>query len=281
MYKLVILLFFTSAFNSFGQKNPTEKAQPIVEEGKRMYRSEMASWYGTDLFLENYKDRENIGGYFSYTENDTSKCIFFSKANPNKVIGTILFDSTYNMESAVVDLEERDFKLIEKDLYEIRKKALDLIQNDTLFKVYNNTNLNLIPLIHNGKKKVYILTGPTKNGVVIFGNDYLIEFNKRNKIVSKKQLHKNIILIEYGNDKEETEVVGTMHSHLPETGDFMTSTDICTLMLYEKFTAWKTHNVVSKNYLNIWNCETNSLIVIPMGSFEKIIQDQEKRKKEN
>ena len=31
------------------------------------------------------------------------------------------------------------------------------------------------------------------------------------------------------------------------------ATDICTLMLYEKFAKWKQHNVVSKNYLNIWN----------------------------
>jgi hypothetical protein len=38
-----------------------------------------------------------------------------------------------------------------------------------------------------------------------------------------------------------------MHSHLPETGDFITPTDICTLMPYEKFANWKTHNVVSKN----------------------------------
>ena len=57
----------------------------------------MASWYGTDLFLENYKNRDNIGGYFSYTDNDISKCIFFSKADNPKVIGTISFDSTYNL----------------------------------------------------------------------------------------------------------------------------------------------------------------------------------------
>jgi len=277
MNKLLIIVLLAFCLNSFGQNNPTEKAKPIVEEGKRMYRSEMASWYGTDLFLESYKNRENIGGYFSYSENDTSRCIFFSKEEPVKVIGTISFDSTYNVKSAIVDIEERDFKLIENDLFDIRNKTLILIQNDTLFKVYQNTNLNLIPLIYNGKKKVYVLTGPTKSGVVIFGNDYLIEFNDENEIVSKRQLHKNIIPIEYGNTVDSEEVVGTMHSHLPETGDFITSTDICTLMLYGKFTGWKTHNVVSKKYLNIWNCETNTLTVIPMDTIDKINKDQKKR----
>lgn len=274
----IVLLFIVISLNSFGQSNPTEKAKPIVEEGKRMYRAEMASWYGTDLFLENYKNRENIGGYFSYTDNDTSRCIFFSRNKPIKVIGTISFDSTYNTNTAIVNIEERDFEHIEVDLYEIRKRSLNLIQNDTLFKVYNNTNLNLIPLIYNEEKKVYVLTGPTQSGVVIFGNDYLITFNKKNEIVSKRQLHKNIIPIEYGQSEDNKEIVGAMHSHLPETGDFITSTDICTLMLYSKFAGWKTHNVVSKKYLNIWNCETNTLTVIPMDTVNKINKDQEKRK---
>jgi hypothetical protein len=40
--------------------------------------------------------------------------------------------------------------------------------------------------------------------------------------------------------------IGAMHSHLPESGDFSTATDICTLMLYAQITKWKQHIVVSK-----------------------------------
>jgi len=36
----------------------------LIAEGQRLYKSEMASWYGTDIFLEKYKNRENVGGYF-------------------------------------------------------------------------------------------------------------------------------------------------------------------------------------------------------------------------
>ncbi len=79
-----IIILTTFCIISYGQNNPTEKAKPIVEEGKRLYRSEMASWYGTDLFLEKYDTHENIGGYFSYTENDISKCIFFSLSIPHR-----------------------------------------------------------------------------------------------------------------------------------------------------------------------------------------------------
>lgn len=281
MSKTFTIILTLITLSVFGQKNPTEEAQSIVAEGKLLYKSEMASWYGTDLFLENYKDRENIGGYFSYTDNDIAKCIFFSKAENPKVIGTISFDSTYNVKTAKTDLTERDFTQTEKDLFQIRTIALEELNtnSDGLFKFYQNTNPNIIPLIKGQEKKVYILTGPQQSGVVIFGNDYLLTFDKNNKLLTKKQLHKNIIPIEYGNTEDGKEVVGAMHSHLSETGDFITATDICTLMLYEKFAKWETYNVVSEKYLNTWNCKTDELTVIPMKTIEKINKDQEKRKK--
>ena len=85
----------------------------------------------------------------------------------------------------------------EKDIFEIRQTALAIVQKDTLFKTYKNTNLNFIPLISNGDKKVYILTGPEQNGVVILGNDYLLNFDDNNKLIGKKRLHKNIITMNY------------------------------------------------------------------------------------
>lgn len=266
--------------SAFGQKDPVLATAPIVAEGKLLYQSEMASWYGTDLFLENYKDQNNIGGYFSYKDQGNSKCIFFSKSDKPLVIGTISFDSTYNTQTAKLDLTERAFTKIEIDLYEMRRIALAEINSDTLFKVYKNTNLNLIPLVNGTDKKVYVLTGPQQQGVVIFGNDYLLTFDQSNRLLTKKRLHKNIISVAYGEKKEENqELIGTMHSHLPETGDFITATDICTLMLYGKFTQWKSHNVVSKKYLNIWDCKKNMLTVVSMDALDKINKDQKKRAK--
>jgi hypothetical protein len=274
MKSLSTLLVVLLSLNVFGQKNPTEEAQPIVAEGKLLYKSEMASWYGTDLFLESYKSRENIGGYFSYSETDVAKCIFFSKAEQARVIGTISFDSTYNTKTAILSLAERDFTNVEKDLYEIRKLALIEINSDTMFKTYKNTNLNLIPIINGKNKKVYVLTGPQTSGVVIFGNDYILKFDENNKLLSKAQLHKNIIPVYYGGkEKDDKEVFGTMHNHQSETGSFITATDICTLMLYEKFAKWEQHMVVSEIYLNIWNCKTDKLVVIPRNAPERIGKD--------
>lgn len=279
MKRLLTLALSLLALNSVGQKNPTDQAKPIVAEGKLLYKMEMASWHGTDLFIENYKDLENIGGYFSYLERDIPKCIFFSRSEVPKVIGTITFDDTYNTKTAKIDLTNRDFTTYELDIFTIRKKALNEINSDTLFKFYKNTKLNLIPLVNKKERKVYVLTGPENHGVVIFGNDYLLTFDRNNELVQKKQLHKNIIPIQYNNVTEPgEEIEGAVHSHLPETGDFMTATDICTLMLYSKFAKWKTHNVISQNYLNIWNCLTEQLTVITRDAFDKINKDQEKSK---
>lgn len=281
MKKIFLFLSFILSLGASAQNNPTDEAQPVVAEGKLLYKSEMASWYGTDLFLENYKDRENIGGYFSYTDDKLAKCIFFSKAAAPKVIGTISFDSTYNIKTADINLSERDFSKTETDLYEIRKLALIEINSDTFFKTYQNTSLNLIPLINGQEKKVYVLTGPQKSGVVIFGNDYLLTFDKSNTLLLKKQLHKNIIPVYYGEKEEEgKQTMGAMHSHLPETGHFMTATDICTLMLYEKFAKWEQHIVISEKYMNIWNCKTDQLTVIPKDVIEKINNHEKESKKE-
>lgn len=279
------ILYFTFILISnvlIAQDKINQAAEPIVREGKLLYKSEMASWYGTDLFIERCKDKAKIGGYFSYTDSTISKCIFYSKGENPVVIGTISFDSTYSTQAADVNLTERNLTPNEFDLYSIRKLAMDEINTDTLFKVYKNSSLNIIPLINENSKKVYILTGPNKSGVVIFGNDYLLTFDNKNKLLNKKQLHKNIIPIEFEDYNKDSIKSGTaMHSHLPETGDYITATDICTLMLYSKFTNWKTHIVVSKKYFNQWDCETNRLFVIPMKTIQKINNHQDKLKKKN
>lgn len=231
----------------------------------------MASWYGTDVFVEQYKNRANIGGYFSYVENNVPKCVFFSKEENARVIGTVSFDETYDTKTAKTQLTERTFSDVESELYIIRKKALTAMEHDTIFKTYKGTNLNLVPIITNGEKKVYVLTGPTKNGEVIFGNDYLLTFDKKNNLKSTKRLHTNIITIKYEGKGEKG--VAAVHSHLPETGDIITATDICTTMLYEKFAGWETNYVMSENYVSIWDCKSNELVVMTRKAFDKIAKD--------
>ena len=267
MKKIFLLLIFSVYIQA---QNLEKIAAEIKFEGIDLYRSEMASWYGTDLFLENFSEREKIGGYFSYIDNEVPKCIFFSINQ--KVIGTISFPTNYKLENAKLDLTERDFTNIEKEYADIRTKSLERINNDTIFKKYNNSNLNIVPIIKNNIKKVYVLTGPSINDVVIFGNDYLITFDKKNEIKNVEKLHKSIIV---NSTKDIETIEAGAHSHVLENQPYITPTDICTLMLYEK-SVGKMYHVISKKYTSIWNAEGNKLVILTNEVMNKI-NDFEKK----
>jgi len=260
---LIITLFGISLVKA---QNLDKKTTAFVTEGKLLYRSEMASWYGSDVLQARFKQKAaEAGGYFSYSDGDQSKCIFFGKTNTPKPVITFTFDQNYDVNTVIVDTTDRGFSPNELELFTIRQNALKAINTDTLFKVYNNTSLNIIPLIDKDSKKVFVLTGPQQTGVIIFGNDYLLTFDKSNQLTTTKRLHKNIIPINYSKESMET-----THSHLPETGDFITSTDICTLMLYGKTANWKNHIVISKNYGSIWNCQNETLSIFTTEALKKI-----------
>jgi len=272
---LVILSIIVWA-SCYGQ---SKEEKEIVDEGKNLYKSEMASWYGTDIFLSKFGDRrQNIGGYFSYLKNDRTTCVFFSKGETPKIIGTFSFDSTYDVNTAIVDGEERESTKQEFDLLTIRQAALKEYRTDSLFKSYKEMNPNFIPVIDEKGKRVYVVTGPQKQGIVVLGNDYLLTFDKDNKLKEKKRIHKSIIIIEYGN-QDGKEILGAMHTHLPETGDLITPTDICTLMLYQKEAKWAQHYVLSERNVSVWDCRGNQLTVMTKKAWEKIYNSQSDKKK--
>ena len=261
----VFILCCLQAFNACAQENLQKIASAIRTEATILYRSETASWYGTDLLTQNYKDDlDKIGGYVSYAEDSYEKCIFFSREDSPKVIMTILFDSKLEPGKATYSLMKRAFTPIERELYSLRIITQKEVLKDTsFFETYSNTNYNFIPVVDNGVKKVYILTGTSKNDVVVFGNDYLLTFGNDNKLIDRKKLHRNILPTPYGSKADTAKtVVGSMHTHLPGTSDYMTVTDLCTLMLYAKATGWETYSVVSEKYICIWRKQNNLLLII-------------------
>lgn len=267
--KLIIIIFSGLLFvnNALGQNK-----DEILAEAYLLYNSEKASWNGTDIFLKKFPEKRNvIGGYFSYTEDNLHNCIFFDKSDNPNLLAKITFNDDFILEKARIDTVSRKLSAIEKELFTIRKIALIEMNQDTLFKQYNNTNLNPIPIITNKEKKVFVLTGPQVSGVVILGNDYLLTFDKKNRLKSKKALHKNIIPIEY-NAKTKDAV--TMHSHLKSTGDLITSTDLCTIMLYEKYASWKQHIVISDKNASLWDCEKDKLLIMTRKAWDKIAEHQ-------
>lgn len=269
----ILLFIFVCFTKSFAQKKDLVKiADSITNEGRVLFRSEWASWYGTDIFMDKCKNkRDQVGGYISYDTGEGLNNIFFSKGPDPVVLGTTSFGYDFNADNYKSDTVNRKLTPAEMELYTIRQTGLKRINSDTIFKRFNNTNLNLVPIVNNGTKRVYVLTGPTVSGVVVIGNDYLIDFDDQDSIKTVKRLHKNIIPITYSKataDSNKT-VLASMHTHLRESGDFITAADICTLMLYEKFTTWNQHIVTSQRYASIWDCKSDKLVILSIEDWKK------------
>ena len=250
-----------------------QKADPvssIIEEGKLLYRLHMASWKGTELLLNYHREQSaNTGGYFSYEQNEHLHCVFFSKDETPKVITTFTFDTTFQYNTARKDIRVRDFTPAERTTYTIWKKALEEVANDTtFFALYRNTNLVLIPVSDQFRRKVYVITIPLIKGMVLFGNDYLLEFDQKDSLVNKRALHAGIIPLDHGKDTDP-DLIETFHLHPKETGKFITPTDICILMLNRDAARWKEHVVISKSHASVWDYGTNSITVLTKEAWNR------------
>src|SRR3569833_1194560 len=105
MRKLFILAFLVALFDqAFSQEiNLGSTADSIESEGKMLYSSEFASWYGTDVFSDKcLVILQKAGGYISYDTESGINNIFFSKDSKPVVLATISFSK---------DLDPNNYKL--------------------------------------------------------------------------------------------------------------------------------------------------------------------------
>lgn len=270
MRVFIVFVFSIIAANGYSQMSLEKLKSEVVKEGFLLFESEKASWHGTDLFMEKFSDKSRIGGYVSYTKENTPVCIFYSKDDNPKVIGTIRFDKEFKLKNAIVDLKERNMNAVEKIYVDLNNKARERIMNDTIFKMYQNTNYNLVPIVNGKERKVYVLTASSKPGTVIIGNDYLISFDNKNAIKKTERLHRSMLTFNYGDG-----TIAPMHNHLDGFCEVITATDICTTMLYQHLTGWENHYVVSKKYVSIWDCIKNDLVVMKYEDWLKTIENKE------
>ncbi|MCL1937129.1 MAG: hypothetical protein FWF52_01875 [Candidatus Azobacteroides sp.] len=271
---VIFMLVFTMTTFSFGQK--TNKVLKVSEEGKLLYRLEKASWYATDILLEKFADKRNrAGGYVSYlNEKNQVVTIFFEKDNPTHILVRFEFDYLPQKSPTKIDTLNQMATQQEIDLIAIRQEAIQKISEnkDDFFSFYDNTSFNPIPLIQKEERKVFILTGPKVSNVVIIGNDYLLTYDKNNKLVKKEKLHNSLIQYPYKSDDPENKMETTMHSHvLSDLITLITSTDICTLLLYKDSVEWTQHCVMSKKYVSFFDLKKENLIVMTRKEWDKMI----------
>ncbi|WP_158825849.1 hypothetical protein [Mucilaginibacter lacusdianchii] len=267
----VIILFFLVQ-NATAQKSELKQiADSIKAEGEMLYRSEWASGHSTQIFASGFGGKKLLsGGYFSYETKKGIATVFFSKDEYPVVIATVKFNHGLDSSIYKIDTTTRKFTEIEKDFYTIRSKAEQTVLNDTLFKFYQNISLNLVPVIRNGAKKVYVITAQTAPDEVLLGNDYLIIFNKDNNIIKKTKLHNNLIPLGAGGKEA---IKASSHLHLGETSPFITATDICAFKLWKPRTTWVISFIVSTGYVSAWHFRDEYLEILTQAEWKKVMKN--------
>jgi len=265
---LTLITLFILAQNVTAQKIEMKHiADSIKAEGEMLYHSEWASGHSTQIFTSSFGQKKLLsGGYFSYETKEGMTTVFFSKNENPVVLATVKFDHGLDSSQYSIDTTTRKFTENEEEFYTIRSKAAKAVLNDTLFKFYQYTSLNLVPIIKNGVKKVYVITAQTSPDEVLLGNDYLINFDKGNDIIKKTKLHNNLIPLGTGG---QDPIKASSHQHLGETSPFITATDICAFKLWKAKTTWVISFVVSADYVSVWYFDDESLEIFTKAEFEQ------------
>ena len=274
--KYFLSLSFLFICLSVSSQNLQEKADAILKEAKELLVMEQASWHATDHFLATYPDKKNlIRGYFSYVNKEDDVVSVFYGEEKKQIFARYLFKGIPSPDRLFVDTENLEITDLEADLLELRRTAFeDMVDNKKgFYSFYENINPNLIPIIYEGKKKVYVISGSNEPKMLI-GNDYEITFNKRNKIKDRKKLHKSILTFNY-NENEDVE--SSFHSHV--VSDFIDITDVCSLLLYKKYTGINSHIVVSKKHVSILDLKKETLLILTKKAWDKIMDHQEEKAK--
>ncbi|WP_405384374.1 hypothetical protein [Maribacter sp. LLG6340-A2] len=268
MHKLLFFLLTLSSSFLFAQKDVSEE---ILSEGKLLFRLEKGSWYGTDDILARFKNKkDSVGGYLSYetTENKINT-IFLSRFDSNKILVRYEFDSLPKPSPIHIDTLNHMATDLEKNLISIRQDARNKASSneDKFFSFYEKTSLNFIPVISNNERNVFVLTGPQVSGIVLIGNDYKLSYNNENELIKKEKIHNSILEFPYKSEEMKT-TVSTYHSHV--VTEYISSTDICTLLLYKDYVEWNQHIVMSEKEVSIFNLDKESLLVMKKKAWDKI-----------
>lgn len=273
MQKTILIIILFSISISYSQNSKTEK---ILEEGKLLFRLEKGSWFGTDDMLARFETKkDSIGGYLSYETNDKKiNTIFFSRFNSYKILVRYLFDSLPKVKPIKIDTVNNVASELEKSLISIRQDAKDRASKneDEFFTFYDKTALNFIPVIQDKKRYVFVLTGPQVGGVVLIGNDFKLSYNKKNEFLKKEKIHNTLLQFPYNSGDKENPTVQTFHSHV--ITEYISSTDICTLLLYKNYLEWNQHIVISEKEVSIFNLDKESLFTMKRKAWEKIAEHQ-------
>ena len=261
MRSATVLLFLLIGLRSFPQQDSLAVlSNKILSEGVGLYNSQQAAWYAAELLLQK-ENGKNIAGYFSYKQDSVIKTVFYT--DKEKVIATYTFKPPVSVESYSVDLKSRKLTEYESALAKVRHAAFELLNYDfKFFKRPENSSFYVIMLDKGDEVHVFIIVGPKVKGAILLGNDYLMRYRKSDaSLIDKKVLNPDVINLKTVKETHYNYVTYTQENpKLP----YISSTDICSLLLYSLQTQWSTYKAESKTHLSVFNAKTKVLMITPL-----------------
>lgn len=303
--KFIFLIpLYLISYNSFSQRKLEKEKSRILTEGLALYTMILANWTSNDLYYENEFNTDYVKGYLTYKDKDTLKTIFWreidttsaeykaqtfhavddtgalasktKKFNDLRVIVKTIEYKKMNVSKkngAVADEAEREPTDKEKMLMDFRAMVYKEINSDTsFFKHYEGVSLKAI-LMEAGKEiKVFVYSSTTKEGAVPIGGDYILIYDKKEKTLKEKtDLHQDFIFISTqfkGKVYEASKA--TQHKHQEGAAEFITPTDIATLLLYKSQLEWDEHHVIAGKYTCVFTLVDRGLTIIPTAQFDAL-----------
>jgi hypothetical protein len=256
--------------------------QETLREGLALYQSERASWVATDIYLASVVDRSELSGYLSYAVGDSVRTVFFGHGAPNSGTSAppVLADFTFPQNDIQLETSRRgrnrSASAEEQRLFGLRQQVIGELKTGKLlgepYRVPAQCNLNVV-VLGGDAPRAYLIAGPKESGVVPIGNDYLLAFNKQDRLNRAEKLHNSYL--PFRVDPKIGNVESGMHTHLP-AHPYITATDICSLLLYRHVFPVAQHLVIGPKDVSILSMEPTRLSIIDKKVFERINKQSQK-----
>lgn len=262
---LLLTLYYAEAKSQIDLQSESKK---ILTEGLKLYKLEKSAWIASDS-TENKPKEEYITGFVSYFNKDNINVLFYKKISDDtySVLYTFYFKNLTDVSYINYNNETRNPTDKELMYIQLKEGTFDLLENfDWLYAKQENTGKNISIYKEKGIYKIFVMTGSNEYGIIPLGKDLEFKCLEDQSVIELVcRLHQYYLPIDINDIKKDTK--STLHHHSDKSSQFITSTDICTFMLYKDMSNIKEHKVISADYVSVFNTQKLTLLIFKKSEY--------------
>lgn len=275
------VLRLTGHLQSFAQQDSLDYlksiSDSILKEGMEIYECNMSSKTSSEFLIEKLS-MEEIFGLITYKKNNIIHTIFLKGDTKNPIVRyTFSYPVPFNAENVNLDGEPRPLSEYEISFNKMRNKILKLaLKRKSFFTNYAEIVLNPVFIQRENLTYVFLTSSSHDNSFIPLGNDYLLVFNEKSKLLTKEKIHQNLIEVPVsgGDTLQPDQGLASFHIHSELSSPFISSTDISTLLMQKETVNWESHIVVSSEYVSFFFPVQKILEIITKEEYEKMSEEE-------